>query len=121
MSGASLEGALLQETALAGANLTSVNFNRATITNSDFGGAVLNNATFADASLEQVSLNGAWLLNTQFAQADFVGPESLDTAGEPGLNAVALSGASYDDRTTWPEGFVVPLSVIYHSPRIGSS
>jgi uncharacterized protein YjbI with pentapeptide repeats len=116
LRGANLAGANLREASLRGANLAGADLvvadlRKATLWEANLGGAKLSGADFSAATLNGANLVGAYLSEDLYG-GDFLVGASLRGAALRGadlrganLGASALGEASYDDDTTWPDGF----------------
>lgn len=91
LSQANLGGAWLFGADLRRANLAGADIGRAWLFRANLGGANLFGADLREADLRGTDLREANLLGANLPEAD--------------LRGAVLGGASYDDGTTWPEGF----------------
>jgi hypothetical protein len=87
LRGVDLAGLDLRRTVLRGAVLTG-----SSLMNADLTGADLTRADLTDVRLEGANLTGAQL-------------QGADLSRALGLHKAVLSGAGYDSRTRWPNGF----------------
>jgi uncharacterized protein YjbI with pentapeptide repeats len=88
---AKLSDAILTAANLAGADLTKAQMNRAILSGAILKGADLAGADLFAAELDRADLTDANLIGTRFLQAN--------------LGDAILTGAVWDETTTWPEGF----------------
>jgi uncharacterized protein YjbI with pentapeptide repeats len=130
LSGTHLHRADMSQAKLAGANLSRADMSRAQLVGADLRGADLSevdlseafmyDAVLTGASLRKSLLPGAQLNGANLRGTDFTGA-ILRGSDLPGANLlrkhipewfnlpeVELSGAVYDENTTWPEGFTPP-------------
>jgi hypothetical protein len=114
LHGISLRNADVRNALLMGANLREADFTEACLANAILDGAILTHAvlhrailtgaSFKGARLEQANLSKARILFTDFSGAF--------------LKDVNLDGASYDESTLWPKGFI-PEEFGAHKVEIG--
>ena len=109
---------------LAGAELSDGCFDGADFSSADLPGARLKDvrapeALFRDAKLARAVLSGGMFFGASFAGADLTGADltatNLHKADFTGaiLDGAECFGASFDQRTTWPAGFVIPAEVSF--------
>jgi uncharacterized protein YjbI with pentapeptide repeats len=101
LSGRDMSGLYLGACNLLRANLKGTNLDGATLSGSYLAWADLSEATLKGADLGDADLAGAGLVEADLSGANLCGT-NLTRAD---LSGVKLAGASYDQRTAWPEGF----------------
>jgi hypothetical protein len=84
---------------LTGAAATEAVFRGAKLAGANLGAAVLFGCSFDGADLGGADLSGANLHRADLAGADLAG--------------ATVEGASFDDKTTWPPGYVIPAEVVF--------
>lgn len=106
LSCANLTGANLSRADLIGANLIGADLSRANLFRADLSRADLRGATLSGINLSATNLSEADLSGADLSGADLTG---ADVSGaklhKATLHGVNLCVISYDDTTTWPEGF----------------
>lgn len=103
---------------LSGADFEDTNFNNAILEKVNLSEAELMGATLEDANLSEANLESAGLVRTNLCRANLSRASLKNTyLQEANLNGANLSeailtGAQYDDKTIWPEKFIIPLEAI---------
>jgi len=106
LKSADLQRANLTDAILLEANLTNALLWKANLRYAILQGANLTNANLEQADLTNASLWGANLMNASLEQADLTGASLWEAnLTNAYLEQADLTGASYDNDTTWPEGF----------------
>jgi hypothetical protein len=124
LRGVKARGASFAGSSLAGADLDDGQFSRAAFAAADLTGAALKDAQAPDADfrgarLARAVLRGGMFFGASFADADLTGADLSDAnLGKADLTGAALAGAtldraSFDLRTAWPSGFVIPSEVLF--------
>jgi uncharacterized protein YjbI with pentapeptide repeats len=98
LAGANLEGLMGARTSFEGADLSGANLYWAYLTSVSFVGANLAGACLTGGAFETANFNGANLYGANFGR-DQLG-------GATRLRAFTMLGATYDDRTVLPVGFI---------------
>jgi uncharacterized protein YjbI with pentapeptide repeats len=117
--GASFTGSVLAGADLAEAQLSRADFATADLTRANLKQAQAPNAVFRGARLVSAGLRLGMFFGVSFAAADLTGADltdaNLQKADLTGANldGVKLEKASFDLRTTWPAGFVIPAEVLF--------
>lgn len=113
-AGSSLAGAELSEGCFDGADFSSADLQGAR-----FKGVRAPEALFRGAKLARVVLSEGMFFGASFAGADLTAADltgtnvhKADFTGAT-LDGAAWDGASFDQRTTWPAGFVIPAEVLF--------
>ena len=104
LGGANLVRANLEEAELWGANLQRARLVRANLQEANLGEADLQEADLTRANLQEAKLWGANLQEADLRWADLSTAQHLETA--------KLDGAKANSETQWPEGFLVPDTVV---------
>lgn len=109
LSKAELVEAELSRAGFAGADLTKAKLKKAQATDADFrktklASADLRGGMFFGVSFADADLTDADLSDTNLAKADFTGAT---------LDGVKLEKATFDVRTAWPPGFIIPAEVLF--------
>ncbi|MEM1213366.1 MAG: pentapeptide repeat-containing protein [Planctomycetota bacterium] len=104
---AQLQFADLREANLQGAHFDGADLRGADLRHADLYWAMLSDANVAQADLRGAQLQGAGLYGTRFVNAWLqganFGPDNL--GGKTDLSEAVLTGAEYDPKTRFPEGF----------------
>jgi hypothetical protein len=114
---ASFAGATLARAKLTDGSFAEADFSSADLQAADLKGAQAPEAVFQGAKLTRAVLTRGMFFGASFAGADLTGADLTDTnlhkADFTGatLDEATLDGASFDERTKWPAGFVLPAEV----------
>jgi uncharacterized protein YjbI with pentapeptide repeats len=122
MKGCNFSGAKLRGAKFAQTNLEGANFAGADLSEAYLGFCGAQNATFADAKLMNSGLALAYFQGANFRGADLtdadIGSSCLHGADftNAKLGGTKFRLARYDAATTFPQGFVPPLSMELETP-----
>jgi len=101
LSRANLLKADLREARMIGARLAGANLKEADLTNAHLEWAFMSTTNLLGACLKGAQLMGSELRGANLAHTDLSGANLQDTS----LTWSRLRGATYDEKTLWPEGF----------------
>ena len=116
---ASFAGAKLGRAAMSDGRFDRADFSAADLTGASLKGAGATEADFRGAKLAGANLAGGMFFGVSFAGADLTGADLTDTnlhkADFTGalLDGANLDRASFDGKTQWPAGFVIPAEVLF--------
>jgi hypothetical protein len=110
---ATFEGADLRGATFVDAILTASDFTEADLRGANMSQVVASGATFEDADLRGANLSGSSFSGANLEEADLRGA-NLGGVNFSGANLadVDLAGATYDAKTIWPTGFIVPGNAV---------
>jgi hypothetical protein len=104
LSDGSFDGADFSEADLQTARLKGIRGTEAVFQGAKLARADLSRSMFFGASFDGADLTGADLSDSNLHKADFTGAI---------LDGATLDNASFDTRTLWPAGFVIPAEVSF--------